>query len=145
MDQVSLKTADKVAILGDGKLGLLVTMVLAQAGKVNGLSERITLVGKHPKKMNLVQHLGVNLVESDSAAALGKTFDLIIEATGSPKGWALALSLLKPRGTLVLKSTFNNQTSFNTAPLVVDEITVIGSRCGRFETAIELLEEKSLD
>ena len=95
--------------------------------------------------MNLVQDLGVHLVERDSATALGKTFDLIIEATGSPEGWTLALSLLKPRGTLVLKSTFNNQMSFNTAPLVVDEITVIGSRCGRFEAAIELLEEKNLD
>ncbi len=145
MDQVSFKSADKVAILGDGKLGLLVTMVLAQARKVNGLSEKVTLVGKHPKKMNLVQDLGVHLVERDSATALGKKFDLIIEATGSPEGWTLALSLLKPRGTLVLKSTFNNQMSFNTAPLVVDEITVIGSRCGRFEAAIELLEEKNLD
>ena len=145
MDQVSVKTAEKVAILGDGKLGLLVTMVLAQAKKEKEFSGKLTLIGKHPKKMNLVQNLGVNLVERDSAIALGRTFDLIVEATGSPEGWALALSLLKPRGILILKSTFNNQMTFNTTPLVVDEITVIGSRCGRFKPALELLQEKKLD
>jgi threonine dehydrogenase-like Zn-dependent dehydrogenase len=77
-------------------------------------------------------------VTIDSATGLIRTFDIVVEATGVPQGWELALRLVKPRGTVVLKSTFHGQIAFNPAPIVVDEITVVGSRCGRFEAALAL-------
>ena len=77
-------------------------------------------------------------------ASLARSFDVVVEATGSPQGWELGLRLVKPRGTLVLKSTFHEQIAFNPAPIVVDEITVVGSRCGRFEPALRLLRSGKL-
>jgi threonine dehydrogenase-like Zn-dependent dehydrogenase len=138
VDQVEVGPSSSVIILGDGKLGLLIGMVLSQTGC------SLTLVGKHANKMNLLSDYPIRQIPLDSAQSLPRVFDMVVEATGSPRGWELALRLVKPRGTLVLKSTFHGQMAFNPAPIVVDEITVIGSRCGRFEPALRLLEQKEI-
>lgn len=136
--QVNFSPRMKVAVLGDGKLGLLIAMALCQTGC------ELSIIGKHTKKMDVVADYPLAQVALESTESLHREFDVIVEATGSPAGWDLALKLLKPRGTLVLKSTFHGQIAFNPAPIVVDEITVVGSRCGRFEPAFQLLESKKI-
>src|SRR5215831_14626041 len=138
LDQTEIAPSDRVAILGDGKLGLLIAMVLSHTGS------DLSLLGRHPAKQALVEDYGVHLIGSEAAQKLPRDFDLVVEATGSPTGWEQALRLVKPRGKLVLKSTFHGSVAFNPAPLVVDEIIVIGSRCGRFQPALELLEAKKV-
>ena len=135
LDQVDIHNVEKIAVLGDGKLGLLITMVLAQARTTT--QPPLTLIGKHPGKMRLVEDSGVRTLDPRSAQTASRSFELVVEATGSPSGLDLALQLLKPRGTVVLKSTFLGKQSFNPASVVVDEITLLGSRCGRFEPAQE--------
>ena len=120
LEQVKLQLTDNIAVLGDGKLGLLITMVLAQA--IQSTSDKLTLIGKHPNKMKILKHLGVQLINYHSLKPCSY-FDLVVEATGSPEGLALALR----------------------AALVVDEITLVGSRCGRFEPALELLKQRRID
>jgi threonine dehydrogenase-like Zn-dependent dehydrogenase len=138
LDQVHVNGEHRVAVLGDGKLGLLITMVLSRTHC------RQSLVGKHGPKMELLKDYPVERVHVESVDRLARQFDFVVEATGSPRGWEMALRLVKPRGTVVLKSTFHEQIAFNTAPIVVDEITIVGSRCGRFETALDLLEKRSI-
>src|SRR5262245_3081096 len=133
LDQVLICPEHRVAVLGDGKLGLLIAMVLSQT------SCELTLVGRHAAKMGVVKDYPLRRLASDVPTKLNRSFDVVVEATGSPQGWELALRLVKPRGTLVLKSTFQGKIDFNPAPIVVDEITVVGSRCGRFEAALSLL------
>ncbi len=138
LDQTPIMPSDRVAILGDGKLGLLIAMVVSHTGC------DLHLVGKHPAKWKLVEDYGVHSAGPETAPELSRDFDVVVEATGSPSGWEQALRLIKPRGRLILKSTFHGQVAFNPAPLVVDEITVIGSRCGRFEPALSLLSSKKV-
>jgi threonine dehydrogenase-like Zn-dependent dehydrogenase len=136
LDQVSIQPHEKVAVLGDGKLGLLIAMVLSQTGC------SLVLVGRHLAKMKLVDDYGVELRLEDCNEKRTRSFDYVVEATGSPSGWEQALRLVKPRGTIILKSTFHGQIAVNPALIVVDEITMVGSRCGRLEVAMELLKEK---
>jgi alcohol dehydrogenase len=138
LDQVPIGPEQQVAVLGDGKLGLLIAMVLSRTGC------HLTLVGKHSVKMDLVRDYPLRRVTLEAGERLARSFDVVVEATGSPQGWEMALRLVKPRGTLVLKSTFHGQIAFNPAPIVVDEITVVGSRCGRFEAALALLVERTI-
>lgn len=138
LDQIKLRPTDRVAILGDGKLGLLIAMVLAQHPC------ELALVGKHPENMELVRPLGVEPVDAASLPAVSRAYDVVIDATGSPLGWEQALRLTRPLGTLVLKSTFYGKVSFNPASIVLNEITIVGSRCGRFEAALRLLLEKKV-
>jgi threonine dehydrogenase-like Zn-dependent dehydrogenase len=138
LDQVTVAPDHRVAVLGDGKLGLLIAMVLSRAGC------QLTLVGKHAAKMDLVKDYPLQRLTMDVATGLIRSFDVLVEATGSPQGWELALRLVKPRGTVVLKSTFHGQIAFNPAPIVVDEITVVGSRCGRFQAALALLKSGTI-
>ena len=142
LDQVDIQGVEKIAVLGDGKLGLLIAMVLAQARRAT--HPPLTLIGKHPEKMGVVEDLGVNTVHLRSTQTAIRSFELVVEATGSPSGLDLALRLLKPRGTVVLKSTFHGQQSFDPASVVVDELTLLGSRCGRFEPALDLLVRKRI-
>lgn len=139
LDQVPIGPEHQVAVLGDGKLGLLIAMVLSVAGC------HLTLVGKHSAKMNLVKDYPLQRLAAPFTQNLDRSFDVVVEATGSPQGWESALQLVKPRGTVVLKSTFHGQIAFNPAPIVVDEITVVGSRCGRFEAALALLAEGKIN
>jgi alcohol dehydrogenase len=134
LEQVKIVPAYSVAVLGDGKLGLLVSMVL----RLTGCDP--VLVGKHPEKMALFSSLGGSVMLLDSFMNLDERFDVVVEASGNPSGWDLAVKRVKPRGTLVLKSTYHGALDFNPAPLVINEITVVGSRCGRFAPALKLMD-----
>ncbi|HMF57795.1 MAG TPA: alcohol dehydrogenase catalytic domain-containing protein [Pyrinomonadaceae bacterium] len=138
-ERVELTTETRVAVIGDGKLGLL----CAQALRLTGAP--VTLVGKHEEKMRVAARRGVETEKVEEAERRARKFDVVVEASGAESGFALALELLRPRGTLVLKSTFHGETRMNSARIVVDEISVVGSRCGRFAPALELLKNSSVD
>lgn len=137
LERCPLEPGMKVAVIGDGKLGLLCAQVLAVAG------HSPLLIGKHPAKLALAR--GVESELAASAARRGRTFDVVVEASGAASGFALALELLQPGGALVLKSTFHGATSFDASRVVVDELRVIGSRCGRFAPALALLARGAVD
>lgn len=131
----------RVAVVGDGKLGLL----CAQAIKAL-TSAHVTLIGKHENKLAIARRRDIEtMLVDDIAASSARTFDTTIEASGASSGFALALKLVRPRGTLVLKSTFHGATNFDAARIVVDEISVVGSRCGRFAPALELLRTNAVE
>ncbi|CAB9530041.1 L-threonine 3-dehydrogenase [Seminavis robusta] len=144
---------DKVAILGDGKLGLMIAEVLgrehAKRLGQNNNHPRPVMFGKHQHKLDLVSESGVDcrLVSecidteafSGVAAQHAAKYDVVVDATGSPAGLKLAAGLCRPMGTLVLKSTCAAGEHFNAAPFVIDELKVIGSRCGPIHTALDLL------
>lgn len=135
LDQVSIAGSDRVAIIGDGKLGLLITRVLVSTGC------RVVLIGGHEKKLQLARGSFVTTVMRDGVESLDeRRFDFVVEASGSESGLDLAMKLVRPRGTIVLKSTFHGKVSLEAWRVVVDEVTIVGSRCGRFAPALELLK-----
>jgi len=137
LERCPLEPGDRVAIIGDGKLGLLCAMALAPLGPL--------LVGKHPEKLALADARGIETALADEARRRGRVFDAVIEASGGAAGFELALDLLRPQGTLVLKSTFHGQTPIDAARIVVEELRVVGSRCGRFAPALDLLARGAVD
>ena len=137
-EQVEIYAETKVAVVGDGKLGNLCAQSLALQ------SRNVVLIGKHKEKLALVRERNIEGVLLENALNLNKNFDTVVEASGSESGFNLALDLLKPRGKLVLKSTFHGAAKWQAWRVVVDEITIVGSRCGRFRPALELLENKSV-
>lgn len=139
-EQVKIKPTLEVLVLGDGKLGLLCALVLHLA-EVN-----VTLAGRHDKKLNIAgsqQIQTVNIISEKPYKE--RKYDIVIEATGTPEGFESALRCVKPRGTIVLKSTIASSQTINLAPLVIDEITLIGSCCGPFKAAIHILAQKRID
>lgn len=138
LEQVHLRPTDRVVVLGDGKLGLLVAAVLRLTGC------DLTLVGRHAEKLALAAAWGVP-GRLAAEPLPWRTADVVVECTGSPDGFALARQLLRPRGTLVLKSTYHGALSLDMSALVVDEITLVGSRCGPFAPAIRLLATGLVD
>lgn len=140
-ERIELTDATRVAVVGDGKLGLLCAQAIhAQTGA------HVTLIGKHAHKLRIARERGVETVLRDALTpGAARSFDVAVEASGAPEGFALALDLVRPRGTLVLKSTFHGAAEINTARIVVDEISVVGSRCGRFAHALELLKADAVD
>jgi threonine dehydrogenase-like Zn-dependent dehydrogenase len=139
LERASIKSSDRVAVIGDGKLGLLSAQVVALTGA------NVLLVGKHSGKLAFAQRRGIETSKPKAAAKRAREFDVVVEASGAAPGFALALDLLRPKGKLVLKSTFNDKTEIDSARVVVDEISIIGSRCGRFKPAIELLKKGAVD
>jgi threonine dehydrogenase-like Zn-dependent dehydrogenase len=141
LERTQIDEAMRVAVIGDGKLGLL----CAQAIKALTRAD-VTLVGKHRNKLDIARRRDIEttLVEQISTA-VARTFDVVVEASGASAGFALALNLVRPRGTLVLKSTFHGATTLAAAHIVVDEISIVGSRCGRFGPALELLKQNAVD
>jgi threonine dehydrogenase-like Zn-dependent dehydrogenase len=135
LERCPIGAGDRVAVIGDGKLGLLCAQVLVAAGA------RPLLIGKHRAKLALAEACGI----ATATDAAPRTFDIVVEASGSPTGFGLALDLLRPQGTLVLKSTFHGTTPIDTARVVVDELRVVGSRCGRFAPALELLARGAIE
>mmetsp|Transcript_12593 Transcript_12593/g.18879 ORF Transcript_12593/g.18879 Transcript_12593/m.18879 type:complete len:340 (-) Transcript_12593:337-1356(-) len=130
---------DSVAIIGDGKLGLLIAYVLANSC-AQEQGSIVTLIGRHREKMNLIPHPNLNCVLAQDMSIDDTTkFDVVVDATGNAAGLDLARSLCRPLGTLVLKSTCAVGSEFNTAPFVIDELKLVGSRCGPFEPALQLL------
>lgn len=132
-EQVALQPEQKVAVIGDGKLGNLCAQALAT------VSPNVVLIGKHQSKLDLVKNKLETMLLPD-AEKLAREFDVVVEASGSESGFGLALDLLKPRGKMVLKSTFSGEPKWAAWRVVVDEITIIGSRCGRFAPALDLLK-----
>ncbi len=137
-EQVAINPDTRVAVIGDGKLGLLCAMVLAVK------TSSICVVGRHRSKLAIAQDAGIEGVMADRAASLGRVFDVVVEASGSESGFASAVELVKPRGKIVLKSTFHGSPTWPASRIVVDEITIVGSRCGRFGPALELLAAKQI-
>ncbi len=138
LEQVHIPPYKRVIVLGDGKLGLIIALALNAAGL------DITLVGKHEEKLNIAKAQGVK-TELLNNLKIEKAYDFVVEATGSITGFETSLALTKPRGTLILKSTIAASKEFNLAPIVIDEITVLGSRCGQFAPALRMLEQKRID
>lgn len=138
LEQVHIPPYKKVIVLGDGKLGLIIALALNAAGL------DITLVGKHQEKLDIAKAQGVK-TKLLQDLKIEKAYDFVVEATGSITGFETSLALTKPRGTLILKSTIAASKEFNLAPIVIDEITVLGSRCGQFAPALRLLESKRID
>lgn len=139
LEQVKFEPDDRVLVIGDGKLGLLVSMALRLTGC------DLLLVGKHQEKLKLFEDIGGRISLLDHFERTDDRFDIVVEASGHPSGWELGVSRVKPRGTLVLKSTYQGTLSFHAAPLVIDEITVVGSRCGPFGPALRLMEYGLVD
>jgi threonine dehydrogenase-like Zn-dependent dehydrogenase len=138
-EQVEIFRETRVAIIGDGKLGNLCAQSLALK------SGNVFLIGKHKEKLSLVEKRNIEGVLLENAEKLPKDFDVVVEASGAESGFNLALDLLKPRGKLVLKSTFQGAAKWQAWRVVVDEITIVGSRCGRFAPALDLLKNKLVD
>ncbi|MBM4289888.1 MAG: zinc-binding dehydrogenase [Deltaproteobacteria bacterium] len=137
LEQSHITPDARVLIVGDGKLGLLVALVL----RLNGCD--LHLVGRHPEKMDLVVARGVRTHLAESL--LERDFDVVVEASGSPEGWQTALSAVRPRGLVVAKSTYHEPLPFNPTALVVPEINVSGSRCGPFAPALRLLARRLIN
>ena len=138
-ERIAIDRATRVAVVGDGKLGLLVAQVLAARGA------RPTVFGKHQDKLTIAESRGISVELASNVEAKRGTFDLAVEASGCRAGFDDALALLRPRGSLVLKSTFHGTNELDTTRIVVDELTIVGSRCGRLADALPLLEEGIVD
>ncbi len=132
LEQSHLRPTDRVAVVGDGKLGAMIVQTLRLPGCA------VTLVGRHPERWPLYQSMGITCVRAEEVA--GQQFDLVVDCTGQPAGLATARRLVRPRGRLVLKSTFFAPSELNLTALVVDEVQLLGSRCGPFAPALRLLE-----
>ena len=143
LDQIDIKKFRGAAVLGDGKLAQLVARVLRTQ------LPNVVMYGKHEKKLALARRAGMKTKRvfgnAKDAKRIGESYGLVVEATGSPSGLALAQHLAEPRGTLVLKSTFHGAAPVETWPIVVKEITVVGSRCGPFTKALALLRSGKID
>ena len=139
-EMADLQKDTSLAVIGDGKLGLLCAMSLRLK------CDHVVNIGKHRSKLDIAASAGVEtLLVNDLKDAHVKGFDVVVEASGSESGFATALELVRPRGTIVLKSTFHGTPTWNASRVVVEEITVVGSRCGRFAPAVELLASGRID
>lgn len=134
--QLRVQPADRIAVIGPGRLGLLIAQVLRRAGG------QVTVLGRQAAGLQLAVDLGLRTALAGAAAP--HSFDVAVEATGNAEGLAHALRLVRPEGTLVLKSTYATPPTVDLTPLVVNEITVIGSRCGPFAPALDCLAEGSV-
>jgi alcohol dehydrogenase len=132
LDQVALPCGAEIAVLGDGKLGLLIALVL------NAYGHHVHQFGRHAAKLEIASRAGV-ATEAASGTLPDMAYDWVVDATGSPEGLRQAVRMTRPRGTVILKSTVHGLVGVDTAPVIVNEITLVGSRCGRFEPALDLL------
>ena len=140
IDDAALEPGYRLAILGDGRLGLMVAMA-AEHFRIPD-----TLIGRHPEKMSILKETGIRILSlaEQSVGELHASFDRVIDCTGRPNGLKLALELVRPRGRIVMKTTVAGESRLPLASLVINEIGLIGSRCGNFESAIGLLEERCI-
>jgi alcohol dehydrogenase len=130
--QVDIGPRARVAVVGDGRMALLVGQVLRTTGA------SVTLLGKHDRKLRVAKNLGLTVGRSSDDIPTS-SFDVTVDVTGRPAGLTRAMELVRPRGTVVMKSTFHGETPVTLWPAIVDEITLVGSRCGPFADAIALL------
>ncbi len=138
VEQLHIQPIQKILVQGDGKLGLTTALAL------NAYNYDVTLAGRHQNKLDIAKKQGVKTILSQELKK-EPVWDVVVEATGSITGFEDAMALTKPRGVLVLKSTVAGSKEINLAPIVINEITVLGSRCGQFKPALRLLENKRID
>jgi threonine dehydrogenase-like Zn-dependent dehydrogenase len=138
LERAAVAPGMAVAVIGDGKLGLLCALALAATGHPP------VLFGKHAAKLDHAARRGIETMHATAAPRRARSFDVVIEASGNASGFDLALELLRPLGTLVLKSTFHGRTPIDAARIVIDEVRVVGSRCGRFAPALALLAQGAI-
>jgi threonine dehydrogenase-like Zn-dependent dehydrogenase len=136
-EQLPITPSHRVLVLGAGRLGQLIAWSLALTGC------RLSVLPRYPRQAALLEARGITCGDA-SRLAMG-AYDVVVEATGRPEGFSLALEAVRPEGTLVLKSTFSGRAELDLSRVVVKEITVIGSRCGPFEPAVALLKNRQLD
>jgi threonine dehydrogenase-like Zn-dependent dehydrogenase len=146
-EQIHVQPGSRMLVIGDGKLGLLIAQVCAHMGA------RVTLAGRHDKKLSLARRWNIETLKVDSALSSSPAsmandrFPFVVECTGTPGAFASALASTMPRGTLILKSTYapSNPPQLDWAKIVVDEISIVGSRCGQFAPALRLLSQGKID
>ena len=138
VEQLHIQPIQKVLVQGDGKLGLTTALAL------NAYNYDVILAGRHQNKLDIAAKQGVKTILSQELKK-EPVYDVVVEATGSITGFEDAMTLTKPRGVLVLKSTVAGSKEINLAPIVINEITVLGSRCGQFKPALRLLEKDRID
>jgi threonine dehydrogenase-like Zn-dependent dehydrogenase len=141
LDQVDIPEGAEVGVVGDGKLGLLVAQLLS-TWRMN-----VHLYGRHRSKLRIAERAGVQTVQIKTAGTKMplSVYDWVVEATGSRDGLRQAIHMARPRGTVIMKSTMHGTAAIDTVPLIVNEITLVGSRCGRFEPALDLLRSHSIN
>jgi threonine dehydrogenase-like Zn-dependent dehydrogenase len=132
-EQMAIAPNARIAVLGDGRMGLLVAQVLKTA------AGDVTLLGRHDRKLETARSLGLAARRSDEPVPLASRYDVVVDATGRPEGLKRSLEIVQPRGTVVMKSTFHGEAPLESWPIVVDEVTLLGSRCGPFARAIDVL------
>jgi len=138
LDQVAIPDRAEIAVLGDGKLGLLIAQVLKASGK------NVHLYGHHRSKLRIAERAGVDVTVAKRTLP-SSAYDWVVEATGSQAGLQQAIKMTRPRGTVFLKSTVHGVVRIDTVQIVVNEITLVGSRCGRFEPALTLLQSRKIN
>jgi threonine dehydrogenase-like Zn-dependent dehydrogenase len=140
-EQVHIRPTDRVLVMGDGKLGILCALVLKLT------QANVTLLGKHDEKLQVAARLGItqSFQLKTQNSKLKTIFDVVVDATGSPAGFETALQYVRPRGTIVLKTTTAHGKEVNLAPVVINEVTVVGSRCGPFAPALRALASRTVD
>jgi threonine dehydrogenase-like Zn-dependent dehydrogenase len=136
--QVPISRSDRIVVLGDGRLGNLCAQVLA------GLSDQVLVVGKHPEKLALLDALGIETALLKDLT-MDRSADIVVDVTGSESGLPTALGVVRPRGTIVQKTTVAGRQTMAWAPIVIDEITIVGSRCGPFDRALNALAHGEVD
>jgi threonine dehydrogenase-like Zn-dependent dehydrogenase len=135
--QIQIKPTDRVLLIGAGRLGQLIAQTLALTGC------DLRVIARHTHQQNLLKPRGIRIISEEDIQPW--RWDVVVEATGSPDGFALARKAIRPRGTLVMKSTYKGEMSINFSSIVVDEINIVGSRCGPFEPALRLMESRQVD
>ena len=138
-NQINIKPTDRVLLVGAGRLGQLIAQTLALTGC------DLRVVARHAHQQNLLKAHGIKVIAEEDAIAQPWRWDIVVEATGSPSGFTLARKAIRPRGTLVMKSTYKGEMSVNFSSIVVDEINIMGSRCGPFGPALRLMESRQVD
>jgi threonine dehydrogenase-like Zn-dependent dehydrogenase len=136
-DQIQVKPTDRVLLVGAGRLGQLIAQTLALTGC------DLRVVARHEHQRSLLKKRGIKIIAEYDVQPW--RWDIVVEATGSPSGFSLARHAIRPRGTMVLKSTYKGEVSVNFSSIVVDEINLIGSRCGPFAPALRLMESRQVD
>jgi len=133
LEQVDIGDRTRIAVLGDGRMGLLAAQVLRT------VAADVTLIGRHDRKLTVAKELGLPAARAGDATGMAGAFDVVVDVTGRPEGFQQALDLARPRGVVVMKSTFHGEAPIASWPIVVNEVTIVGSRCGPFPRAIDLL------
>ena len=135
--QIQIRPTDRVLLVGAGRLGQLIAQTLVLTGC------DLRVVARHKHQQNLLKTRGIKIISEEEIQPW--RWDIVVEATGSPGGFALARKAIRPRGTLLMKSTYKGEISVNFSSIVVDEINILGSRCGPFEPALRLMESRQVD